>query len=63
MYRHMLVPIDASDLSIELVGNAVAVARPIGARITFFHVTPDHAAPLLREHASAARSAARPTWP
>lgn len=46
MYRHMLVPIDASDLSIEVVGNAVAVARSVGARVTFFHAVQDHAASL-----------------
>ncbi|MFO1268241.1 MAG: universal stress protein [Rubrivivax sp.] len=41
MYRHLFVPIDGSDLSIEVVGNAVALARPLGARITFFHAVPD----------------------
>ena len=37
MYRHLLVPIDDTDLSIEVVGNAVGLARAVGARITFFH--------------------------
>lgn len=46
MYRHLLVPIDATDLSIEVVGSAVALARSVGARITFFHAVPDHAASL-----------------
>jgi nucleotide-binding universal stress UspA family protein/hemerythrin-like domain-containing protein len=41
MYRHLLVPLDATDLSIQVVGNAVAFARHIRARITFFHVAPD----------------------
>ena len=41
MYRHLLVPIDGSDLSIELVGNAVGLARSVGARITFFHAVAD----------------------
>lgn len=49
MYRHLLVPIDASDLSIEVVGSAVAVARSLNARITFFHAVPDHAASLYGE--------------
>lgn len=37
MYRHLLVPIDSSDRSIELVSNAVCLARAVDARITFFH--------------------------
>jgi len=41
MYRHLLVPLDATDLSIQVVGNAVAFARQLRARITFFHVAPD----------------------
>jgi nucleotide-binding universal stress UspA family protein/hemerythrin-like domain-containing protein len=38
MYHHILVPLDTTDLSIQVVGGAVALARPLGARITFFHV-------------------------
>lgn len=49
MYRHLFVPIDGSDLSTEVVGNAVALARPLGARITFFHATPDAQASLRGE--------------
>ena len=49
MYRHLLVPIDGTDLSVEVVGNAVALARPLGARITFFHAAADHAASLRGE--------------
>ncbi|AMO25019.1 universal stress protein [Ramlibacter solisilvae] len=41
MYRHLLVPLDTTDLSVQIVGNAVAFARHVGARITFFHVAPD----------------------
>jgi hemerythrin-like domain-containing protein/nucleotide-binding universal stress UspA family protein len=37
MYRHLLVPLDGTELSIQLVGNAVAMALALGARITFFH--------------------------
>jgi nucleotide-binding universal stress UspA family protein/hemerythrin-like domain-containing protein len=47
MYRHLLVPVDGTDLSTETVGRAVEFARTIGARITFFHAQPDHAASLL----------------
>jgi nucleotide-binding universal stress UspA family protein/hemerythrin-like domain-containing protein len=41
MYRHLLVPVDATDLSVEVVGNAVAFARSLQARITFFHAVAD----------------------
>ncbi len=46
MYRHLLVPLDGTDLSIEVVGNAVGLARSLGARITFFHAVPDFAGSL-----------------
>ncbi|MDN0083798.1 universal stress protein [Crenobacter sp. SG2305] len=47
MYRHLLVPIDDTDLSIETVSRAVEFARTLDARITFFHAQPDHAASLF----------------
>jgi nucleotide-binding universal stress UspA family protein/hemerythrin-like domain-containing protein len=56
MYRHLLVPIDDSDLAVEVVGKAVALAHTLGARITFFHVVPD-AASLLRGEAEVMRLA------
>ena len=56
MYRHLLVPIDDTDLSVEVVGNAVALARALGARITFFHAVEDHAG-SLRGEADAVRLA------
>jgi nucleotide-binding universal stress UspA family protein/hemerythrin-like domain-containing protein len=46
MYRHLLVPIDNSDLSTVTIGKAVEFARTLGARITFFHAQSDHAASL-----------------
>jgi len=49
MYRHLLVPVDGTDLSTETVSNAVEFARSLGARITFFHAQPNHAAPLSGE--------------
>ena len=49
MYRHLLVPLDATDLAVELVGHAVALARALGARITFFHAVADSAASLRGE--------------
>jgi nucleotide-binding universal stress UspA family protein/hemerythrin-like domain-containing protein len=47
MYRHVLVPVDGTDLSIETVGQAAELARTLGARITFFHAQPNHAASLF----------------
>lgn len=47
MYRHLLVPIDGSDLSVDVVGNAVGLARSVGARITFFHSVSDPSRSLL----------------
>ena len=47
MYRHLLVPVDGTDLSTETVGRAAEFARTLGARITFFHARPDHAASLF----------------
>ena len=49
MYRHLFVPVDATDLSTETVGQAVEFARAIGARITFFHAMPDQAASVYGE--------------
>jgi nucleotide-binding universal stress UspA family protein/hemerythrin-like domain-containing protein len=47
MYRHLLVPIDNSDLSTVTIGRAVEFALTLGARITFFHARSDHAASLM----------------
>ncbi len=55
MYHHLLVPIDDSELSIDVVGNAVAFARALSARITFFHAVPDAAADLLHGDAELLR--------
>lgn len=46
MYRHLLVPIDGTDLSTATISQAVEFARALGARITFFHAQPDFAASL-----------------
>jgi nucleotide-binding universal stress UspA family protein/hemerythrin-like domain-containing protein len=58
MYRHLLVPVDDTDLSVEVVGNAVALARSLGARVTFFHAVAD-AAGALRGEAEVLRLTAR----
>jgi len=46
MYRHLLVPVDNSDLSIVIIGKAVEFAKSLGARVTFFHAQTDHASAL-----------------
>jgi len=46
MYRHLLVPLDGTELSIQVVGSAVGMARALGARVTFFHAVADHAGSL-----------------
>src|SRR4030095_8706491 len=56
MYRHLLVPIDATDLSVEVVGNAVALARSLGARINFFHALRDPSASLFEDDAEPVRA-------
>jgi nucleotide-binding universal stress UspA family protein/hemerythrin-like domain-containing protein len=61
MYRHLLVPVDDTDLSVEVVGNAVALARALGARITFFHAVADAAA-SLRGDAEVLRLTARDAY-
>ena len=49
MYRHLLVPVDGTELSTETVGRAVDFAYALGARITFFHARPDHSASIFGE--------------
>ena len=44
MYRHLLVPIDDSALSVETVRQAVTLAGALGAKVTFFHANPDYGA-------------------
>ena len=46
MYRHLLVPIENSDLSTVTIGRAVEFALALGARITFFHASADHSASI-----------------
>ena len=44
MYRHVLVPIDDSALSVEIVRQAVTFAGTLGAKVTFFHANADYGA-------------------
>ena len=42
MFKHILVPTDGSQLSLETVKRAVSFAKEAGARITFFFAKPDY---------------------
>ena len=44
MYRHLLVPVDDTEISTGNVTAAVDFARATGARITFFHANHDYGA-------------------
>jgi nucleotide-binding universal stress UspA family protein/hemerythrin-like domain-containing protein len=44
MYRHILVPLDDSLLSVETVRKAVEFARDANARLAFFHAQADYGA-------------------
>ena len=42
MFKHILVPTDGSQLSVETVRRAISFASESGARITFFYAKPDY---------------------
>ena len=44
MYRHLMVPLDDSPLSVETVDQAVKLAATLGAKVTFFHAQADYGA-------------------
>jgi len=44
MYRHLLVPLDGSELGTGLVTQALAFAAALGAKITFFTMREDYGA-------------------
>jgi nucleotide-binding universal stress UspA family protein/hemerythrin-like domain-containing protein len=44
MYRHLLVPLDDSQLAVETVHQAVTLAKTLGAKVTFFHAQADYGA-------------------
>ncbi len=56
MYRHLLVPIDESLLSTEVVRQAVLFAKALGAKVTFFHAREDYGA-------SSVAALERVVWP
>ena len=42
MYHSLLVPLDDTELSVDVVGKAVGLAHALGARVTFFHAIDVH---------------------
>lgn len=40
MYKHVLLPTDGSELSLNAVRDGIQLAKEIGARVTAVHVTP-----------------------
>jgi nucleotide-binding universal stress UspA family protein len=42
MYRHLLVPLDDSSLTVTTVGRAVEFARSLDAKVTFLHARADY---------------------
>jgi nucleotide-binding universal stress UspA family protein len=42
MFKHLLVPVDGSQLSLDTVARAVSFAAEAGARITFFYAKPEY---------------------
>ena len=41
MYKHILIPIDGSELSQKAVKGGIALAKALGARVTGFYAAPD----------------------
>lgn len=42
MFKHILVPVDGSQLSMDTVKRAISFAGEAGARITFFYAKPEY---------------------
>ena len=42
MFKHILVPTDGSEFSMNAVHRALTFAREAGARVTFFYAKPDY---------------------
>jgi len=52
MYKHLLVPTDGSKLSDKAVAQAIALAKALGAGITFLHATPGMPRPIYADGVS-----------
>ena len=42
MFKHILVPTDGSELSLQTAQRAISFAKEAGARITIFHARPEY---------------------
>lgn len=51
MFRHILVPIDGSDLSKATVTHAICFARDVSGQVTFLYVMKDYPVSLLHSEA------------
>jgi nucleotide-binding universal stress UspA family protein len=49
VYSNLLVPTDGSKLSDKAVGQAIALAQALNAKITAFHASPDYPMPVYAE--------------
>ncbi len=52
MYKHLLVPIDGSKLSLKAVAHSVELAKATGARVTLLHVVPEYPMQVYAEGVS-----------
>lgn len=48
MFRHILIPTDGSERSLEAIENGIRLASELGARVTGYHATQDFAAIAYR---------------
>ena len=51
MFKHILVPTDGSEMSINTVKRAITFAGEINARLTFYFAKPDYPVALYGEGA------------
>ncbi|HVJ73943.1 MAG TPA: universal stress protein [Casimicrobiaceae bacterium] len=49
MYKHLLVATDGSKLSGKAVTHAIALAKPLGAKLTAFYAAPEMPMPVYAE--------------
>ena len=49
MYKHLLVAVDGSKLSQKAVAHAIALAKPLGAKLTAFYAAPEMPMPVYAE--------------
>lgn len=46
MFKHIILPVDGSELSLKAVETGLAFAKSIGAKVTLFHVVPHFSLPM-----------------